>query len=207
MDWLTFISTNIKSLAWPAVAIIALFVLKLQLAKLLGVLGNRLQTAKGMGFELTFGQGVDQVEEILPAMDVRESALLTTDDAERTKSIRRIENISELSRLPPPYIVSQAWLKLEQAIYDTMVTSAYIIPRARKPTLSALDYIDFATRQELLTKDEVSAVQQLRLLRNQAAHSINPDITITDALRYYDIASRLALKIKQRSEAKESGPT
>jgi hypothetical protein len=28
MDWLTFISMNIKSLAWPAVAVTILFVLK-----------------------------------------------------------------------------------------------------------------------------------------------------------------------------------
>ncbi len=54
MDWLTFFSTNIKSLAWPIVVIVALFVLKRQITNLVYVLGNRLLTAKGGGFEFTF---------------------------------------------------------------------------------------------------------------------------------------------------------
>jgi hypothetical protein len=58
LDWLTFFSTDIKSLAWPTAAIIALFVLKRQIADLLRALGNRLLTAKGGGFEFTFGERV-----------------------------------------------------------------------------------------------------------------------------------------------------
>ena len=49
MDWLAFFSTKIQSLAWPAAAIIALFVLKRQLTDLLRALGNRLLKAKGGG--------------------------------------------------------------------------------------------------------------------------------------------------------------
>jgi len=44
-----------------------------------------------------------------------------------------------------------------------------------------LEYIDLAAREELLFKDEVAAVQQLRSLRNQAAQSVETGITITDA--------------------------
>jgi hypothetical protein len=98
MDWLTFFSTDIKSLAWPAAAIIALFALKRQLIDLLRALGNRLRSAKGGGFEFTFGESVDQLEEILPAQEAKEIVLPTT-DAQRTDIAQRIENISELSQL------------------------------------------------------------------------------------------------------------
>jgi hypothetical protein len=93
MDWLTFFSTNIQSLAWPATAIIALFVLKHQITDLIRALGKRLLKAKGGGFEFTFGERIDQVEEILPAEQVKEIAHATTD-------AQRIEKISELSQLP-----------------------------------------------------------------------------------------------------------
>lgn len=43
----------------------------------------------------------------------------------------------------------------------------------------------------MLTDDEMPAVQRLREMRNLAAHSVDPSITITDALRYYDIANAL----------------
>jgi NAD(P)-dependent dehydrogenase (short-subunit alcohol dehydrogenase family) len=55
-----------------------------------------------------------------------------------------------------------------------------------------------ARRKGLLTDEEMPAVLRLRELRNQAAHSVDPDITITDALRYHDIADTLIQKIKER---------
>jgi hypothetical protein len=186
MDWLTFVSTNIKSLAWPGVVLIALLVLRRQLGDLLHTLGTRLQTAKGGGLEFVFGEAVDQIETSLGG-EVKEPAV-------------QIENISQLSQLPPPYVVSQAWLKLEQAIRDTVDTSATdITARTRKPPLSPWEYVELATRQELLSKDELAAIQQLRHLRNQAAHSVDPGITSTDALRYQDIANSLIEKIKERA--------
>ena len=112
MDWLTFIAADIKSLAWPIAAIVALLALKRHVIDLLRALGNRLQTAKGVGIELTFGKGVDQVEETLPLPDTKKiDAPIDT---------QRIETVSELSQLPPPYIISQAWIRLEQAIRDTV---------------------------------------------------------------------------------------
>ena len=192
MDWLTFFSAGIKSLAWPVAVIVALFVLKRHLVDLLRALGNRLETAKGVGFELTFGKGVDQVEEILPVPEAKEI----------TGSIanHRIESVHELSQLPPSYIVSQAWLRLEQAIRDAVRIP--VISPERRPRASIFDYLDFAMRQELLFTNEVPAVQQLRVLRNQAAHSADPGITMTDALRYHDIANGLIEKIRQRAQSK-----
>jgi hypothetical protein len=124
MDWLTFFATNIKSLAWPTAAVIALLILKTQVGNLLHTLGIRLQKAKGAGLEFIFGEAVDEIETTL-AGEVKEPAL-------------PIENISQLTQLPPPYVVSQAWLKLEQAIRDAVDTSATDISARTRSHLSAL---------------------------------------------------------------------
>jgi hypothetical protein len=105
--------------------------LKRPLTDLLRGLGNRLTKAKGGGFEFTFGERVDQVEESLPASEAKEITLPTA-DARLPESAQRIESISELSQLPPPYIVSQAWLKFEQAIRD-----AVDIPSGTRKPLAA----------------------------------------------------------------------
>jgi len=188
MDWLTFFSTNIKSLAWPIVVIVALFVLKRQITNLVYVLGNRLLTAKGGGFEFTFAERVDQVEEILPAPESKE--ITAPPDPQR------IESISQSSQLPPPYIVSQAWLRLEQAIREAVQIPSG--PRTRRPS-RPVDYLNLASVQGLLTNDETPAVRRLREMRNLATHSVDPRITMTDALRYQDIADALIEKIKRRS--------
>jgi hypothetical protein len=113
MDWLTFFSTDIRSLAWPAAAIVAVFVLKGELRGFVRTLGNRLRSFKGFGVETTFAEAVDQVEELLPASEAKEITASLPGSGRLEADAQRIENIAELSRLPPPYIVSQAWLRLE----------------------------------------------------------------------------------------------
>ena len=125
MDWLTFISNIIKYLAWPIATIITLVVLKRYIIDVLRALGNRLERAKGAGIELTFGKSVDQIEGILP---IAETA---------THDRQRIESISEMSQLHPPYIVSQAWLRLEHAIREAIDPDEL----ARR---LGLDYLRFA---------------------------------------------------------------
>jgi hypothetical protein len=205
LDWLTFFSTNIKSLAWPTVAIFVLLVLKRQIGDLLRALGDRLLTAKGGGFEFTFGQRVDEAEALLPTPEVKEitasfaaSGGLEADAAHA----QRIENISALAQLPPAYIVSQAWLRLEQAIREA-VNIPPARPGYRRPA-RPLNYLGWAREQGLLTPEELAAVQRLREMRNLAAHSLDPDLTMTDALRYQDIADALTQKLKERSVGKKS---
>jgi len=64
-------------------------------------------------------------------------------------------------------------------------------------------YLNLAREQGLLTEDEKPAVDRLREMRNLAAHSVDPGISMTDALRYQDIANVLVEKIKDRRATKE----
>jgi hypothetical protein len=61
-----------------------------------------------------------------------------------------------------------------------------------------------ATLHGLLSDDEMPAVHKLRELRNEAAHTADPGITITDALRYHDIANSLIEKINERLNGREA---
>jgi hypothetical protein len=196
LDWLTFFSTDIASLAWPSAAIVALFLLKGELRSFVHTLGNRLRSFKGFGVETTFAEAVDQVEELLPAPEVKEITASFSGSGRLEADAQRIENLSELSRLPPPYIVSRAWLRLEQAIQEALNKRT----RPGRPPRVRLDYLSAARREGLLTEDEMPAVQRLREMRNLAAHSVDPGITITDALRYHDIADALIQKITQQSD-------
>jgi len=76
----------------------------------------------------------------------------------------------------------------------------------RKSSRLKWDYIELATRQELLSNEEVPVVRQVRELRNRAAHSLDPGITITDALRYHDVANSMIEKIKRRNQDRKSPP-
>ena len=154
MDWLTFLSTDIKSLAWPIAAIVAVFVLRGELRGFVRTLGNRLRSFKGFGVETTFAEAVDEVEELLPASEAKEVTASFPGSGRLEADAQRIENIAELSRLPPLYIVSQAWLRLEQAVQEALDrrTRPSQRPRVR------LDYLRAARTEGLLrTRHKINA--------------------------------------------------
>jgi hypothetical protein len=147
---------------------------------------------------VSFGEAIDQIAEILPAPEAKEiTAAFSGTGRLEGDAAQRIETISELSQLPPPYIVSQAWLKLQQALRDSL---EFLLPDPRR-NLSPDTYLSLAMNQGLLTKEEEPAVRRLRQMRNRAVHEHGAPISITDALRYQDIADAVIEKIKERRAA------
>ena len=105
--------------------------------------------------------------------------------------------------MPPPYIVSQAWLRLEQAIREALDTR-YI--RSGLPPRPRLNYLRAARTVGLLSDDEMPALELLSQLRNHAVHLLDPGITITDALRYHDIVDALIQQLKQQPPTSSDFP-
>lgn len=196
MDWITFIVSETKALAWPSVVLIAVVILKQQISGLISELGSRLKTAKGAGIELSFGAKIDEVEKGLPTAELSH---LTA------PSVKRIEQISDLSGLPPAYIISQAWLRVEEEIGRSVTIS--VPSSTTRLSIPPMKLLKIAIEQKLITKDELLLLDQLRNLRNQAAHSLNPDISLTDALRYDDIANSLVEQVRKRAAAGRRGPS
>jgi hypothetical protein len=187
LDGLTFFSSIIKSLAWPTAVIVPLFVFKRQLADLLAVLGNRLVTAKGVGFEFTFAERVQQIEDSLPALKTKEIASLL--------EVKKLENLSQLSKLPPPYIVLQAWSRLESAMQR--LVGNFNFAGMASGMLIKLIGPNFGSY-------ELAVFSGLRELRNYAAHYNNPKITLTEALRYNDLVDSLIGMIEKRHKEQDA---
>jgi hypothetical protein len=195
MDWLAFISSIGKTLvSWPVAAVITLVVLKRQVAAVLLVLGNRLSTMKLFGLELSFTEVMGKLEGQLPSLVATK---LSITPAEPKQIENFVDTRSELSKLPPAYVVSQAWIRLRQAIYDAVET---VHPGAGiDSNRDILEYFHLARLHVLLLPDEEPVVQELLVLRNQAV--LSPDsITSTDALRYYDFVEALIANVKERVE-------
>jgi hypothetical protein len=192
MDWLTFFSTSFKALlSWQVAAVIALFVLKRQIAAVFVGLGDRLATMKVPGVEVTFAERVNKIEEKLPAPVAVELAT--------TLEPKQLETRSELSKLLPAYVISHAWLRLQQTLYEAVETLHPGAGADGNQDLRA--YLDLARLHGLLLPDEEPVVNELLVLRNQAVRPMAiPTVTSTDALRYYDLAEALRDNIKERVE-------
>lgn len=178
MDALTFIIRLVEALAWPVVVSFVLWHGRAQIGALLG----RLEKFKGWGAEASFvGQQLDRVEATLPEPQSGLERITTNLQA------RAVE-----ADLPPPYLVQDAWQRVEYAMQDA--AKRLLMPGENwREALRELP-----DRLGLLPAEKAS-MNELQNLRNQVVHSRNPQITITDALRYRDIADRLVEAIEARS--------
>lgn len=206
MDGLTSATEIIKAFlgSWPLALVVVVVVLKNPIAALLKDLGDRIQKIKGKAsgveLEADFGKSVDKIAETVPL----DKILLGTNNVEELKLKE------ELARLPPGYLVSQAWLKLENAVREVIdedfAREDAKTPGAIRSRFSSDAYFNLVTVHGILPYSDVDAIKELGQLRNKAVHDLDPNISVTDALRYTDIANSLVEKIKAYRDRKISRP-
>lgn len=182
MDILAFIASIINSLAWPVTALIALFLLRKQLMELIpGV-----RRLKWKDFEIDFGKELQKVEETvrtvkvppptkmqLPA-DIQPAPLPKTQD----------ELLERLAALSPNAAILESWRNVERTLDFYFKSRGIERPQSAQTIAGHLDY-DSNFPPQL-----VAAYQELRFLRNRAAHS-REDLTAEHAKKFSAIADKL----------------
>ncbi len=190
MDALTFTVRIVGALAWPIVVGLILWGFR----KHLGDLLDRIQQVKFPGGEVAFSEQLDRVEAVaMPPPG---------------QSPPELEKVAAEAQLPPAYIVQQAWLRVKQAI-DAV--GGVDVPLPDQPTVIDRAYRNLRqvgrTRPPdvRLSPEDATLLRQLQKLRNEAIHSLDPNITVTDALRYKDLAEAMARRI-EASGPKQPAP-
>jgi hypothetical protein len=175
----SFIVRFIEAIAWPVTVGLIFWNLRGRIGDLI----LNIEKLKWKDTEVTFGKELDRVEAEFPSSTV----------AETVESAPQLEKIAAEAQLPPAYIVQQAWLRVERAIDDATKD------RALSSETSSGRLLNYARRLQSLelSREDESLLKQLRMLRNEAVHSTMPNITVTDALRYKDLAESLARRIEE----------
>lgn len=184
MDWLTFSSRIVGSIAWPGVALLAVVLLRPALLALLPVLQN----VKGFGIEASFGRVLEQARAVVD--DTTALAAPPATSSEFASEDR--DFLIELAGLSPRSVVLESWREVELAIFSAVNQTTndqgrhnqFVVGAARR-LLDAGD-LDDPTFQ-ILT--------MLRNLRNRAAHETNFDIRSDDAVEYAILARHVVDQI------------
>lgn len=173
MDAATFTVQMVRTLAWPAVVGFVFWNVRGHVGSLIA----NIRQLRWKEAEVTFGKELDRVEDELPPP---------------VEAIGRLE-VQELAaeaQLPPAYIVQQAWLRVERALNEPLT----------KKGIKTGPVAHLISRPDLpLTSAERKTLEELRVLRNRAVHDVEPDISVTDALRYRALAETLARRIEDNS--------
>lgn len=178
MDWLTFITHIVASLAWPITVVVILLILRRPLLNLFPLL----QRLRFQGLELDFSQRIQAL-----AIEARGQLPPLRGVLDGEESLR--DRWIELANLSPRAVVLESWLQLEKvAIEDSRrhglkLSSAEVrSPLVLGQALEAAGILDINT---------VGIYHQLRNLRNAAAHASEFAFTPDSAIEYADLATRL----------------
>ena len=167
MDWLTFVSSLVSSLSWPCgLAVVALIFR----SEVRGLFTN-LSTIRWKEFEFNFNEKVERIREELKAVE-----------SDPDYEDRPIEaGLVRLVETHPHLAVLEGWKSLERAIIDVAARRLQI-DRARpfQEHLSALQ------NSNLLPKVMLSAISDIRSVRNQAAHEIDAPVSSSAAYLLLD---------------------
>lgn len=174
MDYLVRI---IEALAWPGVALIALFVLRGPIADLIPML----QRLKYKDLELEFERDLDKLRE--EARDARSKTTLPPSDESVVADLDYyLQQVRESS---PRNAVIEAWLGLESSAVSTATHFKLMPEQARVTASSALKALVTAG---VLSDNDMRIINELRLLRNKAVHELSASISEYEAAKFLEIS-------------------
>lgn len=187
MDWLTFLSKIVESLAWPSVPIAVLLIIR----KELPTIAKSLRRFKYKDIELEFGESAkaiaSETKEALP--ELTDDVLLLSES--KTKAEARLEAIAEIA---PRAAILEAWLLVEAAAADVIQkknlgsVSAYPGPLRLRENLQ---------KGHILTNRQLAVFEQLRKLRNDAVHVPDAQFTKEAATSYIQPAIAMSAFLEQ----------
>ncbi len=166
----------IDSLAWPITILIGLFVLRKSLIELL----PQLKKLKYKELEMEFEKGLDELS--IKSQESKKRIEVTEKNQEEEETDYYLEQVKEAS---PRAAILESWLGLEATAIST-VQYFDLVPKGKRIMFgTALKTLEQA---EVLTKQDVANINDLRALRNKAVHEVDFPISEKEAAKFMEIA-------------------
>jgi hypothetical protein len=182
----------IQIIIWPSTVVILAYIFRRPLSDLV----SNIRTIRYKDFEAKFSKKLDDLKrdaKNLPCfLDVAVSDAINVKEAtlEEILDSRGLDFYTKLAKVDPRSAVTEAWRKLELTIREKIK-----IPSAKQNIGRAIEILE---KQGLIDPGEKYMLNELRELRNQATHAASFELTFLDAVKYAELASRLACYIQDR---------
>lgn len=176
----------VSALAWPITTIVVALLFRHELRQLAG----RVSQLKYKDVEATFEKQLVEVEaEAARIPSPPEPELLEGPTAAAAEGLRRIAEIS------PRAAVLEAWTMIETAAMQSGLATGSAMPR-----VTARSIMTFLRESGRLSEESLQLIEDLRRLRNRAAHLPDVAITVDEAERYLALAEKSAAIIRRPTD-------
>jgi hypothetical protein len=189
VDFLTFISKLAEALAWPAVALIVVSLLRKEVSALFAIV----KKVKAGPVEAEFEREINELKSVadaeLPA--VERQTLATPSQNE----------LAQLAQINPRAAIIEAWRRLELAARRALARVG--IAMNSRDFASPLAHARNLAKSALMSQEELVLFNDLRNLRNMSVHAENFSPTLEAALSYIEVASRVQQTLRLKSESQD----
>ena len=170
MNWFGLFASIIDSLAWPTLVGIVIFLLRDSFNQLL----QRLSRFKYKDVEANFNERLNDLQ---PTESIATETERLVPDGDNTVTLLELADIS------PRGAILEAWIKIESSTRGFLES----VGMERRKYYQGLRRLS----PEHLSKIEqvIHPYEELRILRNEAAHSSDFDLTPETARRYIETAT------------------
>lgn len=182
MDWLSFVSNVIGSLAWPIATVVIIIALRQKIESIL----NNLKKFKAGPVEAEFERQVESL---------RISTELFTDEKPISDFEKKLYQLSEIN---PRSAILEAWQGVEASARKLVVEKG--LYEAGPESRPLLDVFRALSKNKLVSETEILLFHELRSLRNSAAHDESFLPTKESALNYVEMARGLRSSIEKASK-------
>ena len=177
MDLLTFISKLIDSLAWPLATVALAILLRRQIALLLPFV----RRVKAGPLEAEFER---EIRELRTSVSVDAVASKNT----KAKPVWQ-EEAEKLAQINPRSAILEAWRQIEATLIRTL--QSRVTDLADKDVRSTREILRLLGEKGITTPEEVSMLNQMRFLRNQAGHVEAFQPTFDAAMNFVRLAGEM----------------
>jgi uncharacterized protein YutE (UPF0331/DUF86 family) len=190
MNWLQFIESLVRSLAWPVTVFALVFLLRTPLRQVLLTL-TRLRYKD---LELDFGRELKQLEE--KARSINITPAQSKDLFVKKDSSQLINDAAKLAQEFPQAAVAIGW----QAIEDELASAIMRLAISPDPPShgSAAKNVQLLREDGVIDEATVELLNRMRKLRNMAVHHTNDGATVTssDAAEFLALAGGVAERLR-----------
>lgn len=191
MDWLTFISKLADALAWPLAVIVALILFRAPIIALF----PELRRLRYKDFEVEFDKEI-------AALKIAAGPELSAGIAE-TETYREIRSrLTTLADIAPNAAVLEAWAELQTAARTLIERHGHRMDTDVAEPYRLIQQV--LERSGLLERRKIKIFQDLRRLRNKAAHADGFDVSPAQAKEYVGLAVSLAGYMDTHANESES---
>ena len=185
--WLDFFASAIGSLAWPAFVILLALLFREPVTKLIG----RMKSVEAGGAKAEFGVEVADLAANAKKIETADPAVAQENDP-------RLQELLKMATASPTGAIVEAWKDVETAARLLVERSELFISVSETHTWKhdvrrkyILNTSRLLGKYGLLPPAEMSTYEELRTLRNKAAHESDQVVTPLSAAQYVRVADKL----------------